>query len=288
MKTSTKTNLLFVFGAVLGLHSACQKDAPASLVPESTTTGVQQQEFARQTVESVFDILEMAINGESLSGKSSALDRINGCGTLIFDTLSNPKVITADFGLVNCTGSDGHTRRGKVSVTFTGVYREAGSVYTYATDNFHIDDNRIDALRSIRNEGYKTDPGTYIETMHFTISDDVTITLAGQAGVIAQQSLIDRNWIEGDQTPSSADDVYLLSGSHRSILADGTTYQSETRSSLRKANNYPFITAGAIKASCVTDRNKSLILDYGYPNNGRDNKALVTFNDGSTAVIDLK
>ena len=50
--------------------------------------------------------------------------------TIIVDTLASPRTVLIDFGQDNCVSADGKIRKGQIQVTYTGRYREPGTVIT--------------------------------------------------------------------------------------------------------------------------------------------------------------
>ncbi len=82
----------------------------------------------------------------------------SGCiDTIIVDTNSIPWVMTIDFGPNNCMGVDGRERRGVIIATFTGRYREEGTIYTITPQNYYVDDWKIVGHKTVQNQGYNSD-----------------------------------------------------------------------------------------------------------------------------------
>jgi hypothetical protein len=291
MNKQIKARMLWVLGAMLWVTSSCQKDN--SLLTNGTpNTGMadfKQVALSEQLFNNLCDQIESLDQGSStnrISGQNAYSNIVGACGTIIVDTVSMPRKITIDYGNVNCLGPDGHWYRGKIISTFTGSYRTPGTVNTYVTQNFYMDNNKIDVNRTITNLGYN---GEVKENfMHFSVSEYIKITLPFGLGSITQQSEIDREWVEGESTESSNDDVYMLRGSKNILFSNGTQMESGTVLALRKQNNFPFYVTGTEKVTRSDNPSMDFMIDYGYPEGAQDDLALATYRNGSTEVIQLK
>jgi hypothetical protein len=291
MNKLIKTRMLFVLGALLWVASSCQKDNSllTNGTPNTGAADLKQVALAEQLFNNLCDQIEAFHPGSAtnrISGQNGLANIVGACGTIIIDTISMPRTITIDYGNVNCKGADGHWYRGKIINTFTGSYRTQGTVSTYVTQNFFLDNNKIDVNRTITNLGYN---GEVKENfMHFSVSEYIKITMPFGLGSITQQSEIDREWVEGESTESSNDDVYMLRGSKNILFSNGTQFESATVQALRKHNSFPFYVTGTEKVTRSDYPSLDFVLDYGYPEGAQDDLALATYRNGSTEVIQLK
>ena len=84
------------------------------------------------------------------------------CSVIItHDTTSNPNVLTVDYGTSNCDCNDGKTRRGKIITTYTGAYLAPGTVITHTTDNYYVNDIKIEGTKTVTNMGLNNNNQPY-------------------------------------------------------------------------------------------------------------------------------
>jgi hypothetical protein len=278
---------LFFAGAIaLGLTS-CQKEGAVDL---GDLTGSENAALAEQHTDDLSNIIDDANNssgnslsGYRISGESEEAIVLSECATITRDTISNPHVITVDFGPVNCLCRDGRYRRGKIIATFTGPYRAEGTVISHTTEDYYVNDNQIDATKTVTNLG-RNGRGN----LHYAIVVNSTITLANGEGIIIHEAHRDREWILGEMTPERTDDVYLIRGTGHSTAANGVEYHSEILSPLRKEIGFRFIVAGIERVVRVAEETRVATMDFGYPHGERDDLGLVTFGNGRTRVVHLR
>ncbi|MDW8297567.1 MAG: hypothetical protein RMJ97_11855, partial [Raineya sp.] len=79
--------------------------------------------------------------------------RFRNCGTVTINTAT--KTIVIDFG-TGTTCNDGRTRRGKIIITYTGRYMTPGSVITTTTQDYFVNDVKVEGVKVVTNV---TQPG---------------------------------------------------------------------------------------------------------------------------------
>jgi len=227
----------------------------------------------------VFDIADEAYI--SASGyKSSGYDDsyfIGGCATITLDTLSNPRMLTVDFGDENCLCNDGHYRRGKIIITFTGPYRMIGTVITHSFDNYYVDDNAVMGSMIVTNAGRDE-----YNNLNYLISSNAIIIRADSSGQFTRAGNFRRIWIEGENTPDRFDDIYLIKGKAYGQLASGSNYRMNIVNPLRREIGCKYFVSGVFKFKTVNK--PEAIFNYG--DGECDNIATVTIN-GITHTIYL-
>ena len=278
---------LFFSAAILFGFSSCQKDNSVDL---SDFSGSQDAAMSEQYSDDISNIIEDAYSSSSntmanyrTSADNNSAIILSDCATITRDTVSNPHVITVDFGTVNCLCRDGRYRRGKIIATFTGPYRAEGTVITHTTQDYYVNDNKVDATKTVTNMG-RNDR----DNLHYSVAVNATITLADGSGAITHEASRDREWIAGEATPERNDDVYLIRGTGHTTTASGVQYHSEILSPLRKEIGFRFIVAGIDKVIRVGEETHVATMDFGYPDGGRDDLGLVTFGNGRTKVVHLR
>lgn len=197
---------------------------------------------AEQVYNDVHQMSEEAYNGSLTSFKTDDASGIlsGGCDTVIVDTIA--RVITIDFGPVNCTCADGKNRRGKISINYTGRYKDAGSVRTITFDNYYVNDNKVEGTKTVTNMGMNPD-GNY----YYNVSVSGSIIKADGSGTITWTSSRVRTWVNGYSTPTRSDDKYTITGSASGTTADGDAFTATISSPITFDMNCRYrLTAGSI------------------------------------------
>jgi len=162
MKKLIFIGLFFALAGGLVL-TGCKKEKEKE--PKPTTQSVTDNDLATNTFDDVFDNSDdvMTQNDGSLSRLSSApIDTTfydsTRCATITImpDSGSVPPTgtIIVDFGATNtiCTGKHGKTRRGKIIITYTERLRIVGGRVDICTDNYYVDDIRVDGCRTVTHD----------------------------------------------------------------------------------------------------------------------------------------
>ena len=281
-KTKIMKKTLFVFKAVMLISmstmiiQSCNKD---NEIKEDLMSH-KDMALAEATFDELQDIADEAASGNLESfkqGDDSQKALLSSCATFTHDTLSSPKTLTVDFGTENCLGNDGRYRRGRVIVSYTGAYREPGHVHIFTTENYFVNDNQLLGTTEVENTGHNSD-GNLV----FTIEIDGQI-IKEDGGVITRVSSRVREWIEGEETGTRFDDVYLITGTHSGQASNGRGFEAETITPLRKEIGCRWIVSGSMQVD--PNHREEGVLDFG--NGNCDRLATVTLN-GIVRTIQLR
>jgi hypothetical protein len=265
----------------------CKKDEEN--VIDNQTTSAKDNSTAENLFGDIKRIVEEVANDEGQSSRignkshnysfgSCALVSINPAWV---DTVW-PKVITIDFGTTNCTGSYGINRRGKVIITLTDSYRNAGSVLTVQPQNYYVNDHKIEGTKTLTNNGLNANNN---------LSYSVNVTngkITYTDGSVAQWTSTRTNeWIEGDTTsllshglPGLCDDVYLITGSANGVNRNGLNYTVNITSPLRKEICCRWLVSGTLDV--IPSGLATRTVDFG--NGNCDNMATITINGNTFNV----
>jgi len=275
-----KVNLIFGLIAFLGfavMMTSCKKNNDLQLEDKNLS---QDDAYAESTFENVSDMADEAYDmktGNQLKSTEGKRIFLSDCATVTLDTTVFPRVLTIDFGEENCLCNDGKYRRGKIIITFTGRYREPGTVITHGFENFYVNDKSIDGTKVVTNMG-ENDNGN----LYFTIEVVGVIQRPGDSGTFSWNASRVREWIQGSDTKNRWDDIYLVTGTAEGTRPNGLTWEREIMTPLRIELACRFIVSGTVEIR-PQDRPVRL-LDYG--NGDCDNVATVTIN-GETYTIYL-
>ena len=240
----------------------------------------QDDAYAEATFENVSDMGNEAYDMKtgnmfkSIEGNRLFLSE---CATVTLDTSVFPRILTIDFGDVNCLCNDGKYRRGKIIITFTGRYFEPGTVITHGFENYFVNDKSVAGSKVVTNMGENENGNLY-----FTIEVTGVIEKPDGGGTFSWNSSRVREWIQGSDTHNRWDDIYLVTGTANGTRPNGLTWEQEIMTPLRVELACRFIVSGTVEMR-PQDRPVRL-LDYG--NGDCDNIATVTIN-GETYTIHL-
>jgi hypothetical protein len=193
----------------------------------------------------------------------------SNCATVTHDTISSPKTITIDFGNTNCMCNDGRNRRGIISVSYTGKYKDSGSIHTITFNNYFVNDNQVLGSKSVENKGLNNLNQTY-----FNVIVNGMIIKATTLDTITWNANRIRTWIAGEGTPTRMDDEYSISGSSAGQKANGQTYTKTITTPLLKEIGCKWFKSGVVE---IAPTGKAIrVVDFG--NGACDNLATVTVN----------
>ena len=205
-----------------------------------------------------------------------------GCATIAitpFDTITWPKTVTIDFGATNCEGQDGKYRRGIISATVSGWYRDSLTVVTIVPQNYFVNDYKVDGIKTVINLGHITQG-----KMTFDIDISDGIITKQDSTQFHYESKRARIWTEGETTawPSVNDDVFEITGYADGTTFDGINFHTEISLPLRIERDCRWIVSGSLEITPEGLAARSL--DYG--GGDCDNQATLTVK-GNTFQITL-
>ena len=260
LKTISITAIAFMFAAG-AIFTSCNKTNET----DNDTVETSDAAMLERTNDNALTILDQANTGTLGQYKT------RGCGSITNDTISNPHVLTVDFGTTNCLCGDGKNRRGTIVCTYMGKYKDSGSVHTITTPNYFVNDNEILAHKTVTNLGKNA---TGHSTYSIVVND--TINKANNAGTISWNMSRQREFFAGESTPIFSDDLYHVTGSGSGIKANGNSWTMNITNYLVMDNSCVYhITQGTVQ---LQPQGKALrTIDFG--TGTCDNNATVTINN---------
>lgn len=247
---------ILTLASVILTYNGCRKEG----VNYSTTAALDNS-IAQSGFNDLHNVViqEAAENG--FAGFYSALSETgkmaDGCATVTFSAPLGmyPNTMTVDFG-TGCIGYLGIERSGKVIATFTGAYKETGTVITITTEGYHVNGNLVEGIKTITNTGENAD-GNIVFNIVVT---DGKITLV-DGSTIEWNAIREREWIEGDETAIISDDIYLISGASNGINRDDVAFSETITSDLRVEMDCRYIVAGT--REIAPEGLDTRVVDYG-------------------------
>ena len=274
----TNLAIIAVIGIVVFL-SECQK---AKLNKE--TVSAEDNATAENLFTDIFKIIDDMAKNEPGIGKTGS--SANGSCAIVTLTpplpdSTFPKTVLIDFGSSNCTGTDGRERRGKIIAVFSGRYYVAGTVITISTDDFYVDDNKIDGIKIITNNGRNS-----AGNLSFTIKVDDGMIITSSGDTILWETTRTAEWVAGESTTPPpityiCDDVYEITGYASGVNRNGREFTMNITQALVKKICCKWIVSGTVEIT-PKDLNKRTI-DFG--DGDCDNKATVMIKKRTFNII---
>ncbi len=285
MKTlNLKSALFIVLLAFLALAvPSCKKEDVSETVDTEIATAKNSEE-SEAVSDEVGNIADAAYKGTSIVGRNSSpeaqLDALSNCAVITHDTLSNPHLLTIDFGATNCLCNDGKYRRGQILVSYTGSYFAQGSVKTTTFNNFFRNDNKIEGTRTVTNLGLNGDGN-----MAWSVSA-VNMKVTRTTGAFhTWNSERTRTMIAGQNTTAWADDQYTIIGNGSGVNANGVGYTANITTPLHRALSCHWIDSGVIAFTRSNGATRTINFGTGTC----DDQAIVTVTraNGNTSTQNI-
>jgi hypothetical protein len=259
-----KNKILILLFASAILVVSCRKEQRDTLGSSISTDN--------NTAENLFSDMFKVVDEVSLNTAGIREDLIGCIDTIIVDTTSNPKTVLIDFGNDECIGNDGRIRKGKLNITYTGRYREEGTVISIMPENYTVNGNLIQGLKTIENLGPNSSG-----QLHYAVTVNGTVTAPGYAWNISWSANRIRTWVEGQNTGTPWDDVYEITGSGSGINRNGVSYTSSITQALRAKLNCAWLVSGSI--TLQPQDHETRYIDFG---NGACDSGFTVTVDGET------
>lgn len=279
MKTQLQLkSLLIILSTLLLGFSSCKKTD--AILDESTAETLSVADLEDDNIQAVADQAYETGNVSLRTSAPSEANLINGCAIVTRDSSGTTHTLTIDFG-TGCTGAHGVTRKGKIIVTFTGPYREQGTVIHTTTDNYYVNNNKVEIDRTATNMGRNAD-----ENLYFNVSSTRTITFADGTTISGSATRV-REWIDGEATRDNFDDdIYRVNGTGTFTNRRGISGSFSTQTPLiRKVACHQFV-EGIVKAVRDDDTSKWATIDFG--NGDCDDIAVITLSNGRVFTKTLR
>lgn len=272
-----KAPYLILITVMITLHISCKKDSANNDVTAVTDHAIAEGESNRviQAVNSAayhYDVRD--IQDDSI---------LPSCATITIDTISLFKSITIDFDTVPCLCSDwdGKYRQGIISATWTGLYRDSGTVITITTMDYYqgmlpSEMNKFDYNKTVINMGHNANGN-----LHYSIDVIEALVTIYSGQTISWTSQRDREWTHGEGTLLPFDDVYSITGSASGIDRNANPFSVIITNPLIAAFTCLWIKEGTL--DITHGISPVAILDYG--DGSCDANATVTINGIMIPVI---
>jgi len=249
--------------------SSCKRNNDSSAVD---ATSVEDNSLA----EKHFDIIYSEVDDASVSsGIGSRVRKY----TVTIDTSVWPRVMTLDYGDSNVLCDDYVYRRGKIVVTWSGRYKDIGTVITITPVKFYQNDNHIEGTKIVTNMGRNSSNAL---SWKIEVAGKIT-DIAG--ATFTWNSVRYRSWVAGEATKLiRLDDKYQITGSYTGTNRKGVTFNVTILSPLLVEMGCRYhITQGKLEIVDANNAARKIEVDFG--NGTCDNVGTYTVNGVTKTFI---
>ncbi|MFM7814464.1 MAG: hypothetical protein ACKO66_08105 [Flavobacteriales bacterium] len=255
---------LFFFSICVAAFMACGKRRESMISNQLT--------IDNSTAENLFNDLFKVSDDISSNTSGIREDEIGCIDTIIVDTASTPRSVLIDFGDDACTGLDGRVRTGQVFITYTGRYRDTGTIITITPQNYRVNGYLLSGTKTVTNLGLNAQG-----QLHYSVVVNGTITAPNNAWTASWSGNRTRTWLEGAETLTRWDDVYTITGSGSGVNRNGIHYSLSITNPLRVEVGCRWIVSGSM--TIYPDDHPERLIDFG---NGECNNGFTVTVDGET------
>ena len=198
-----------------------------------------------------FDIESQSIYKNEVSKSTPLLKFIPECVTITKVITTNTKNVTIDFG-DGCTLHNGNILSGQIIMDITYKLGELKARTYSSFNNFYFNGKKVEGNVSKTHTIVEGIPEANIKTDIKIIWEDETF-----ATVIGERK---RVWIEGLNTLSFHDNVFLVSGNWTITKNDGSVRNVSIADPLRREMSCRFVVSGVVK---ILQGEKEITVNYG-------------------------
>lgn len=192
-------------------------------------------------------------DGVKSSDTESKTEDLLPCVTKTIELINTTKTITLDFG-EGCELPNGNVLRGKIIMSYATDSDVHSLTITHTYENFYFNDISIEGGNTIIRVR-ENDNGNPQSTITFNT------TLNWPDGVFAsREGTKTREWIEGYDTRTFGDNVFLITGNWKATFKDGTELSANVLEPLTREMACRFIISGVLE---MQKGDSAGVLDFG-------------------------
>jgi len=279
MKFLNLKMLAFFFVSVL-LVVSCNESEVVDLsepISEDETIALLEVDDVSDEVNNIID--DVIAEEEDLVARTDGESKIEDllpCLTKTIVLTTTTKTITLDFG-DGCELPSGNVLSGKIIISYEIDTSIESFTITHTFENFYFNEISVEGGNTIVRvrENENGNPQS-------TITFGTTLTWPDGEYATREGTKV-REWIEGYDTRTFGDNVFLITGNWTATFKDGTIYSSTIIEPLRREMACIFIVSGIIE---LQKEDRTGTLDFG--DGSCDNIAIFTNEEGEVYEIILR
>lgn len=266
MKITSKFLIyLIAFPIIL---SSC-KDKEEVLVPDVSIE--KNIAFLENELDRSLKFIDEAFHEGIVKGdiNESVIEVRHNCAKVLFDSTSEIKSLTIDFGLIDCLGRDDRVRSGKLIYTWKGKFHDFNTTHTLQFDNYSVNHNIFNGNSTVTAENKPP-----LHNNKFKVVEKGKLTMKSGSTFDFDTEKI-REYFSGFETPNIWDDIFETSG--KAEYVDGKNNKLKgILSFITTSFGCENLTYGSIKISRADGSYNDRFVNYG--NNVCDDSLHITVN----------
>ncbi len=279
MKILNLKMLTFLFVSTMLLVSCNDNDTVAVSDPitEQEAIALIEADDLSDEVNNIID--DFLVENEDFSKSSETEGKMENflpCVTRTIILTSTTKTVTLDFG-EGCELPNGNVLSGKIIMSYAIDTNVNSLTISHTFENFYFNDINVEGGNTIVRirENENGNPQS-------TITFDTTLTWSD--GVFAsREGTKTREWIEGYDTRTFGDNIFLITGNWTTTFKDGTVLSANVLEPLRREMACRFIVSGILE---LHKQDRSGTLNFG--DGSCDNVAIFTNEAGVETEVVLR
>lgn len=200
---------------ILGAFSCSSEDETPVVSFDETEEATQETDLTT-TLEDVDEVILLGFQKNGFSDRTTISLEEDLCGEVNINWIPSEKKMIIDFG-EGCTSPRGISRKGKITVTYTGRYWAKGTVITTTFDDYFVNERQIEGIRTLTNEGYDQD-GLFFNFI--TSTDEGKITWPDGTFRAFEGSHTKRIFLPNNDRGL----IYAVAGGTRGVNRKGNSY----------------------------------------------------------------
>ena len=261
-------------------NSVAVDEVSEAISAEETVALVESDDISDEVDNIIDDFLidDLSVSNKNEVSKTEG-DNHGGMPDCVVKTVVNDgtsKTVTLDFG-DGCELPNGHVLAGKIILSYIHDLEAETITITKSFDGFSFNEVTVEGENTIARirENENGNPQS---------TKTIGVTITWPDGKTAERTgTRTREWVEGKETRTWGDNVFLITGYTTTTFNDGTVFNSEIIEPLRREMACRFIVRGVVE---ISKGDRQGTLDYG--DGTCDNKATFTNLDNEVKEITLR
>lgn len=237
-----KRSVLFIVLSVF-VFGGCKKTDSNPLSDEDDAGGyasdLSRVEWMSNDAISIADAAGNFYNGAYMKGTNT----FGTCAIVSIDTLSSPHMLIVRFGNENCVCLDGKSRRGTISVSYSGHYTDSNQIHTITYDNYYVNNIQLSGNTKVT----RVDT-TVVGNWYYRVLVNDTMTLSPNVYVTWKGALT-RKWISGYGSGDRSDDAFSISGNATLVRPNGHLFACDIQTPLKFALDCNYAESGVVNVT---------------------------------------
>jgi hypothetical protein len=248
----------------------------AEVISEEQLNSMDEVDLISEEVNGVVEDIYAADEIASISRSNYVSDYLPDCVTITRVITSTTKELTIEFA-DNCELRNGNVVSGIINLSYAKDMEALSKVLTFSLEDFVFNGVSVEGSSTITRtrSNENGNPQTVAEASYSAVwPNGETASYNGTRT---------REWIEGYGSGTWGDNVFLITGNATFTNRMGNTWSRAVLTPLRRELACRFLVSGVLE---ISRNSNTATIDFG--DGSCDNKAVITYPDGTTKEINLR